>query len=606
MSVYCYVTLLVISRLDSALATEEIRNGEVIQKKEKPKSKYEMEGPLNAGTSGNVWKARVQSVEHDPSQPKDGTTVAVKLSKGWTQEPKTEYDLQERASKTNVGVIPLYEFFQIVAEDGEKYSASAMKFAETSMLEKTRSRGMDLHMAKYYFYQMVQAIEHSHRNGVVHGDIKPDKFLLDKTHVYVSDFASAQLCTETGDPCAANVNDLRPSNTTRGTFGFLPSKDEVESEHSLVGLDVFALGVTFYAILTGDDPTAHRGTGPGQKKYYFEHGHVPSYAQSSPSNHISLERIDVDPEDVLRVPVHDSQAKKLILDMCHPLSASRPSLGQVLENAWLQEHEHELGKVKDISPETPPVDPCQVLDSIVNGTSDSLHLVFLINQCMGRVAKELKAVQQADDNDLHSIHDYTGHFTNLVETLRGFGLELEGYFGPYKIPGTNGTEYESAAAVAHDEFMKKSRTQLSSLYSWMNEAWPKEEIRDWADKVVDPGEDVESAFESKQRLVIKTQGDLPKKIAQLVQENGDVYAPERIRIFNSDTHELIPKDQYENYEGACYLAVQAADVHSSAAKHKDREKIARGWGRSHIRFQSGTKEGQIAQYTASHGMHERA
>ena len=45
---------------------------------------------------------------------------------------------------------------------------------------------------KYYMYQLVKSIDHMHRNGIFHRDVKPENILITDDHVKLADFGSCR------------------------------------------------------------------------------------------------------------------------------------------------------------------------------------------------------------------------------------------------------------------------------------------------------------------------------------------------------------------------------------------------------------------------------
>lgn len=45
---------------------------------------------------------------------------------------------------------------------------------------------------KYYMYQLLKSIDHMHRNGIFHRDVKPENILLTEDHVKLADFGSCR------------------------------------------------------------------------------------------------------------------------------------------------------------------------------------------------------------------------------------------------------------------------------------------------------------------------------------------------------------------------------------------------------------------------------
>lgn len=90
---------------------------------------------------------------------------------------------------------------------------------------------------------MATAIQCCHSHGVIHSDIKPSNFLIDdKNNVYLIDFGLSQF-TE------------RVQHRVSGTPKYIAPELTVFSKiHVSTAVDMWALGITFYYILTGDVP----------------------------------------------------------------------------------------------------------------------------------------------------------------------------------------------------------------------------------------------------------------------------------------------------------------------------------------------------------------
>jgi serine/threonine protein kinase len=94
--------------------------------------------------------------------------------------------------------------------------------------------------------QAAAGLDHAHARGVIHRDIKPDNFILEKSVVRLGDFGIAQV----GKPAA------RESSAMGGTV--LYSAPEQFQEGGVVDrrTDVYSLGVVIYEMFTGKVPFA--------------------------------------------------------------------------------------------------------------------------------------------------------------------------------------------------------------------------------------------------------------------------------------------------------------------------------------------------------------
>lgn len=97
--------------------------------------------------------------------------------------------------------------------------------------------------------RILAAVDHAHRNGIVHRDIKPQNILVDRQgHVKVADFGIARLKTaqttmidgENGASALGSVHYFSPEQ----------ARGEVADEKS----DLYSVGVVMYEMLTGHVP----------------------------------------------------------------------------------------------------------------------------------------------------------------------------------------------------------------------------------------------------------------------------------------------------------------------------------------------------------------
>ncbi len=98
------------------------------------------------------------------------------------------------------------------------------------------------------FLQMIDCIAELHAQAKYHRDIKPENFLRDGSGLRVSDLG---LSMELNSPTA-----FTRSSQYWGTPGYLPPEFEDGGfRHADAAGDVFMLGKSFYALLTGRNPT---------------------------------------------------------------------------------------------------------------------------------------------------------------------------------------------------------------------------------------------------------------------------------------------------------------------------------------------------------------
>jgi serine/threonine protein kinase len=119
-------------------------------------------------------------------------------------------------------------------------------YADGDVSHLTTTLQSSYEMQERYFLQMIDCVQELHSRNEFHRDIKPANFLLDGHHVLVSDFG---LTTEIGSDTA-----FTQSSAYWGTHGFIPPEFlDGGFKHADATGDVFMLGKTFYALLTGRD-----------------------------------------------------------------------------------------------------------------------------------------------------------------------------------------------------------------------------------------------------------------------------------------------------------------------------------------------------------------
>ena len=109
--------------------------------------------------------------------------------------------------------------------------------------------------------QICDALQFAHDQGIVHRDIKPENILLDRRgRVKVADFGLAKIIGgETGEPMAAGQAPaaspvLTESGKVMGTPQYMAPEQKEHPDTVDHRADIYALGVVFYQMLTGELP----------------------------------------------------------------------------------------------------------------------------------------------------------------------------------------------------------------------------------------------------------------------------------------------------------------------------------------------------------------
>ncbi|MEA2339079.1 MAG: eukaryotic-like serine/threonine-protein kinase, partial [Thermoanaerobaculia bacterium] len=146
---------------------------------------YEVDVLLGAGGMGEVYRARDTRL---------GRTVAIKvLLSGLTasSERRARFEREARAisALSNPHICALYDIGR--ADDTEYL---VMEYIEGETLADRIVRGrLPLSQVLRYGVEIAQALQHAHRAGITHRDLKPGNVMITSSGVKLLDFGLAKL-----------------------------------------------------------------------------------------------------------------------------------------------------------------------------------------------------------------------------------------------------------------------------------------------------------------------------------------------------------------------------------------------------------------------------
>jgi hypothetical protein len=207
--------------------------------------RYRLVEPLGSGGFGEVWRARDQVLDRDVA------LKSIELAPGEDGE-RAAREALAAARLSHPAIVALYEAcatedaFYLVSELVEGATLADLIAADALTDEEVVEIGLAL----------AAALEHAHRRGVIHRDIKPQNVLVPARakgsypHAKLTDFGGASLA---GDEGLTRTGDII------GTLAYMAPE---QSEGGRVGeeADLYALALVLYEALAGVNPV--RGATP--------------------------------------------------------------------------------------------------------------------------------------------------------------------------------------------------------------------------------------------------------------------------------------------------------------------------------------------------------
>ncbi|MBR6165518.1 MAG: Stk1 family PASTA domain-containing Ser/Thr kinase [Clostridia bacterium] len=176
-----------------------------------------------------------------------GHNVAVKLLRPEYNEDREfigrfQREAEAASKMTHHNIVNLLD----VGMDGENRYL-VMEYVQGKTLKAViQERGrLSAPLACQITIRILSALEHAHRNGIVHRDIKPQNILVHEDgHIKVADFGIARI--------ADSATLTRGDNVMGSVHYFSP--EQAQGEGATAASDIYSTGIVLYEMLTGRVP----------------------------------------------------------------------------------------------------------------------------------------------------------------------------------------------------------------------------------------------------------------------------------------------------------------------------------------------------------------
>lgn len=204
-------------------------------------SEYRILRLLGRGGMGAVYLAREESLER---------LVAVKVlsqERGLDEASRERFRREARtaARLTHPNIVPLHAFGEA---EGMMYLVMGYVSGESLASRLRRDVRLGVAETRRIVADLADALDHAHRQGVVHRDVKPDNVLIDDEsgRALLADFGVARALGGGGT--------MTQAGTVIGTPDFMSPEQAAGNPHVDGRSDLYSLGALAYALLAGRPP----------------------------------------------------------------------------------------------------------------------------------------------------------------------------------------------------------------------------------------------------------------------------------------------------------------------------------------------------------------
>jgi len=205
---------------------------------------FDILAPLGAGGMGEVYRARDTRLNR---------TVALKVLPYLKASPefRQRFDQEARAiaGLNHPHICTLHD---VRFEAG--LDILVMEFCEgITLAERLRQGPLTLDQVVRYAIEIAQALDHAHRHGLTHRDLKPGNIMLTPSGAKLLDFGLAKLSERVAPESSIATAVTEALDVTGALVGTMPymAPEQLEGKPVDARVDIFAFGAVLYEMLTG-------------------------------------------------------------------------------------------------------------------------------------------------------------------------------------------------------------------------------------------------------------------------------------------------------------------------------------------------------------------